>query len=99
MLFKNNRVCILNIHFMYFNIRIRQTYLGVVEQLITENDNFQQVARENCGGVNTYSNVKCEDIVTYMVSRKLARLINHRITPFTAYCGITVYLFWMSVMY
>ena len=46
---------------MYFNFTIRlhelegvsskQTYLGVVEQLITENDNYQQVARENCGGV------------------------------------------------
>ena len=29
----------------------KQTYLGVVEQLITENDNYQQVARGNCGGV------------------------------------------------
>ena len=46
---------------MYFSYTIRllelegvsskQTYLGVVEQLITENDNYQQVARENCGGV------------------------------------------------
>ena len=47
---------------MYFNLTIRlleleesvstkQTYLGVVEQLITENDNYQQVARDNCGGV------------------------------------------------
>ena len=36
---------------MYFNFTIRQTYLGVVEQLITENDNYQQVARENGGGV------------------------------------------------
>ena len=27
------------------------TYLGVVEQLITENDNYQPVACENCGGV------------------------------------------------
>ena len=87
---------------MYFSFTIRllelegvsskQTYLGVVEQLITENDNYQQVARENCGGVflkvivmkleiselrckhiNTYSKDKCEDIVAYKVSRKLAR--------------------------
>ena len=29
----------------------KQTYLGVVEQLITGNDNYQQVASENCGGV------------------------------------------------
>ena len=39
---------------MYFNFTIRllelegisskQTYLGVVQQLITENDNYQQVA-------------------------------------------------------
>ena len=46
---------------MYFNFRIRllelegvsskQTYLGVMEQLITENDTYQQVACENCGGV------------------------------------------------
>ena len=84
---------------MYFSLTIRllelegvsskQTYLGVVEQLITENDNYQQVARENCGGVimkvivmkleitqlrykhiNTNSKYKCEDIVTYKVSRK-----------------------------
>ena len=86
---------------MYFNLRIRllelegvsskQTYLGVVEQVITENNNYQQVACENCGGVimkvivmkleisqlrsnhsNTYSKDKCEDIVNYNVSRKLA---------------------------
>ena len=46
---------------MYFNFTIRrlelegvlskQTYLGVVEQLITENDNYQQVACENCACV------------------------------------------------
>ena len=46
---------------MYFNFRIRllelegvsskQTYLGVVEQVITENINYQQVACKNCGGV------------------------------------------------
>ena len=46
---------------MYFNFRIKllelegvsskQTYLGVVGQVITENDNYQQVACENCGGV------------------------------------------------
>ena len=46
---------------MYFNFRIRllelegvsskQTYLGVVEQVITENNNYPQVACENCGGV------------------------------------------------
>ena len=82
---------------MYFNIRIRlfelegvsskQTYLGVGKQLISENYNFKQVARENCGGVimkpeisqlrckhiNTYSKDKCEDSITYKVSRKLAR--------------------------
>ena len=29
----------------------KQTYLDVVEQLITENDNYQQVACENYGGV------------------------------------------------
>ena len=46
---------------MYFSFTIRilelegvssnQTYLCVVEQLVTDNDNYQQVARENCGGV------------------------------------------------
>ena len=46
---------------MYFYFRIilfelegvssKQTYLGVVEQVITENDTYQQVACENCGGV------------------------------------------------
>ena len=44
---------------MYFNFRIRlldsvstkQTYLGMVEPVITENDHFKQVAREYCGGV------------------------------------------------
>ena len=46
---------------MFFNLRMRllelegvtskQTYLGVVEQLITENAKYQQVACENCGGV------------------------------------------------
>ena len=46
---------------MYFNFRIRflelegvssqQTYLGVAEQVITETDNYQQVACENCRGV------------------------------------------------
>ena len=46
---------------MYFGFTIRllelegvlskQTYLGVLEQLITENDTYQQVERENCGGV------------------------------------------------
>ena len=45
---------------MYFNLRIRllklegvsskQTYLGVVEEVITDN-NYQQVACENCWGV------------------------------------------------
>ena len=86
---------------MYFNFTIRplelegiswkQTYLCVAEQVITENDNYQQVARENCGGVImiviimkleitqlrykhiiTYSKGKCEDIVTYRVSRKFS---------------------------
>ena len=46
---------------MYFNFRIRllklegvsskQKYFGVVEQLITENDNYQQIACKKCGGV------------------------------------------------
>ena len=87
---------------MYFNFRIRlleiegvsskQTYLGAVEQLITENDKYQQVTCENCGGVimevivmkleitqlrckHSYTHNKdtFEDIVTYKVSRKLAR--------------------------
>ena len=45
---------------MYFNFKIRllelegvspkQTYLGVIEHVITENDNYQHVACENCGG-------------------------------------------------
>ena len=61
MLFKNNPVYILNIHVMYFNFRRRlleledgsskQTYLGVMEQVITENNNYQQVACGNCGVV------------------------------------------------
>ena len=77
---------------MYFNFTIRllglegvsskYTHLGVVEQLITENDNYQQVARENCGGVIMkvivmrleITQLRCEDIVTYYkVSRRLAR--------------------------
>ena len=46
---------------LYFNFRIRLlelegvssklTYSGVVEQVITENDNYKQVACEHCGGV------------------------------------------------
>ena len=46
---------------MYFNFTIRllelegvsskQTYLGEVEPLITEDDNYQHVACENCGCV------------------------------------------------
>ena len=70
----------------------KQTYLGVLEQLITDNDNYQQVSRENCGGVimkvitmklqiiklrckhiNTYSQDKCENIITYKVYIKFAR--------------------------
>ena len=45
---------------MYFNFRIRllelenvsskQTYLGMMEQVITENDSYQQITHENCGG-------------------------------------------------
>ena len=68
---------------MYFNFTIRllelegvsskQTYLGVVEQLITENDNYQQVASENCGDVIIkvivikleITQLHSEDIVTY----------------------------------
>ena len=68
---------------MYFNFRIRlleldgvslkQTYLCVVEQLITENDNFKQVARENCGGVimkiiimkPEITQLRCKHINTY----------------------------------
>ena len=46
-------------------------YLGVVEQLIAENNNYQQVARENCGGVFMkvivmkleITQLRCEDIV------------------------------------
>ena len=56
----------------------------MVEQLITENDNYQQVACKNCGGVVMkvivmkleINPLRCEDIVTYIsykVSRKLAR--------------------------
>ena len=46
---------------MYFNFRIgllelegvssKQTYLDVVDHVITENNNYQQVTRKNCGGV------------------------------------------------
>ena len=62
---------------MYFNFTIgllelegvssKQTYLGVVEQLIAEHDNYQQVARENCGGVIMkleITQLHCGDIVT-----------------------------------
>ena len=58
---------------------------NVVEQLITENDNnYQQVALENCGGViimkleisqlrwkhiNTYSKGKCEVCLTTVIYR------------------------------
>ena len=49
-------VCIFNIHVMYFNITCiflkvsnqKQTYLGVVEQFITENDNCKDV-HVTCG--------------------------------------------------
>ena len=72
---------------MYFNFTIRllelegvsskQTNLGVVEQVITENDNYQQVARENCGGVIVMkleiTQLRCEDIVTYNISYKVSR--------------------------
>ena len=45
----------------------------MVEQLITEDDNYQQVARENCGCVIMkviimkleINQLRCEDIVTY----------------------------------
>ena len=68
---------------MYFSFTLRhlelegvsskQTYLGVVEQFITDNDNFQQVARENCGGVILkvivmkleISQLRCKHINTY----------------------------------
>ena len=68
---------------MYFNFRIRllelegvsskQTYLGVMEHLITENDTYQQVACENCGGVIKnvivmkleISELRCKHINTY----------------------------------
>ena len=47
-----------------------------MEQLITENDNYQQVAREYCGGVIMkvivmrleITQLRCEDIVTYKLS-------------------------------
>ena len=76
---------------MYLNFTIRllelagvsskQTYLGVVEQLITENHNYQQVARANCGGVIMkvtvmkleITQLRCEDIATSKVYNKLAR--------------------------
>ena len=70
----------------------KQTYLGVVEQFITENDNCKDVhvVCGHCGVVmkvivikvlscfantlpNTYSKVKCEDIITSKVSRKLGK--------------------------
>ena len=68
---------------MYFSFTIillelegvssKQTYLGVVEQLITENNNYQQEARENCGGVIMkvivmkikLSHLRCKHINTY----------------------------------
>ena len=45
----------------------------MVEQLITENDNYQQVARDNCGGVIMkvivmkleISQLRCKHITTY----------------------------------
>ena len=51
----------------------KQTYSGAVEQLITEKDNYQQVVRENCGGVIMkvivmkleITQLRCEDIVTH----------------------------------
>ena len=73
---------------MYFNFRItlfelegvssKQTYLGVVEQLITENDNCEicggvimkvivmklEITQLRCKHINTYSKDKCEDIIT-----------------------------------
>ena len=85
---------------MYFNFTIRllelegvsskQTYLGVVEQLITENDHYQQEARENCGCVIMkvivmkleITLLRCEDIVTVIgcLENDLG-FINHRNTP------------------
>ena len=88
------------------------------EELITANDNYQQVAHENCRGVimkvivmklessqlrckhiHTYSKDKCETLSLIRCLENLQGLVKHRITPFTAYCEITVYLFRVSVMY
>ena len=51
--FDKRTVCILNINVMYFNFTIRLLELENVssKQLISENDHFQQVAREYYGGV------------------------------------------------
>ena len=76
---------------MYFKFTIRLlelegvssklTYLGMVEQVITENDNYQQVACENCGGVIMkvilmkleITQLHFEYIVTYNISYKVSR--------------------------
>ena len=49
--------------------------------MITDNDKYQQVPCENCGGVIMkvtvmkleITQLPCEDVVIYKVSRKLAR--------------------------
>ena len=65
----------------------KHTYLRVVEQFITENDNCTDVhvVCDNCGVVMkalscfvnrlliNYSKDKCEDIITSKVSRKLSK--------------------------
>ena len=91
MLFKNNPVYILNIHVMYFIFRIKllelegvsskQTYLGVVEQVITDNNNYQQVACENCGGVIMKVIVMklemtCVTIILILIARRNVRILS-----------------------
>ena len=73
---------------MYFNFRIRllelegvsskQTYIGVVEEVITDNNNYQQVARKNCGGVIMKVIVMklemtCVPIILILIARKNVR--------------------------
>ena len=76
---------------MYFNFRIRllelegvsskQTYLGVVEQVITENNHYQQVACKNCGGVIMKVIVMklemtCTPIILILIARTNVRTLS-----------------------
>ena len=66
------------------------------KQLISENDNSKQVARETCGGVIMkviamkleITQLRCENIVTYNISYKVSRKLARFDEPqeYTVHC-------------